>query len=558
MFDCQIFMKDLWKKESDEYIDFFENERRKSSNWKKTEKILKKFVPIEKVVLSKSTASSKRLHDFGTKFLDDRNLTDAMDYYNKSLCYAKPNSIAASLAYCYRAVCFYRLGMYFKCLKDIELARLDSCNVLPDHQMSLLRKYQQHCLKELGKRDRINEIDEKLSFDSHTKYPGMADVLEIKTNEQFGRHVVAKCDIGIGETVLMEKHFVKTMPSSKSSCETCSKSNMNFIACDSCTRAMFCDEQCKSANRFHRFDCNTPFEKWNELWGVNYVTRLKHLIHSIILAVNLFPNENRMIKFVEDALIDRKAVPSSLIDSKSKYRAFLSLHPSHVGVRMTAVYSVYKQLCSIGSVTDRFGTRPFLMHLIATHLLILHGNAFTGDEEGASVGIVASFFNHSCAPNLINQQRTKFRCLTTMRPVKKGDQLFISYAPDADGSTEERRKHLRDNFRFECHCDKCDPQFDEAARQTMQIDPKYKAIRRYAGVTDNNWVERTCAEFLNEYGHLPWSEELEHVTEAYERVRRQKYTPMPVSNRTVNYFILTIGVVIVACFCTIGIQYLTK
>lgn len=36
----------------------------------------------------------------------------------------------------------------------------------------------------------------------------MANVLKIQRNNEFGRHVVSKCDIPAGETVLIEDNFI--------------------------------------------------------------------------------------------------------------------------------------------------------------------------------------------------------------------------------------------------------------------------------------------------------------------------------------------------------------
>lgn len=209
-------------------------------------------------------------------------------------------------------------------------------------------------------------------------------------------------------------------------------------------------------------------------------------------------------------------------------------------VSLWSVLIVFARLIGTKGITNRFKSgreKRFLFNLISHHQLILEGNAFADDRQ-SSIGIIASLFNHSCAPNLTNYSDAKFRYLTTIRPVKSGEQLFISYTSDSNSSTQNRQRFLLDNFGFNCSsssCDKCYNRSSRADRMRVLQDRNYLLIVHfdfYATVisyqpiffrsyvqNSKTAVERACVEFLNQYGHLPWTEELDFVTNVYEAIR---------------------------------------
>jgi SET and MYND domain-containing protein len=66
----------------------------------------------------------------------------------------------------------------------------------------------------------------------------------------------------------------------------------------------------------------------------------------------------------------------------------------------------------------------------------------------------ASFFNHSCQPNVVGV----FDCtgclhFTTLKDVPKHGQLFLNYATES--SREDRRKILLERYGFDCQCQLC-------------------------------------------------------------------------------------------------------
>ncbi|SCU94528.1 LADA_0G09076g1_1 [Lachancea dasiensis] len=67
----------------------------------------------------------------------------------------------------------------------------------------------------------------------------------------------------------------------------------------------------------------------------------------------------------------------------------------------------------------------------------------------------ASFFNHSCAPNLEKCRRGNCMTFKLTTPVHKNQELCVDYKGILHLPVQERRNVLKDNWFFDCGCDRC-------------------------------------------------------------------------------------------------------
>lgn len=69
----------------------------------------------------------------------------------------------------------------------------------------------------------------------------------------------------------------------------------------------------------------------------------------------------------------------------------------------------------------------------------------------------ASFWNHSCMPNLQKRRCGRTWRFWTLRDIRKGEELCITYlgGDERDLTTTERRQKLRESWGFQCACDLC-------------------------------------------------------------------------------------------------------
>lgn len=514
----------LWKKESNIanalYTNLFKdtttiqgynewNRKLRSNKW--NDRFLnKEYEP------QKSNQISDQLRAEGNLYFKFGQFTEAMEYYSLSLRFAEPETNNISFAYANRATCFLRLTKYDECLRDIELAVQ---NQYPHMSKLMQRKADCECKKRQNGNSAINNVFQlTLSFKPNEKFPCMADVLEIQQNEEYGRHIVAKCDIDVGKTILVEENFVSYANAyDRIQCDTCLQTSKNFIACIKCTSAMFCSETCQNRNEFHEKFCGENINRMP-----SYV---KFIGKSVLIALNAFSTVDELTDFVGDILSKRgKEVPSAANDPKSKYGLFLHLQPANVEIldtteNITIVYRTYAGLLQIPFVKNLFNSEQkqrFLMHLVGEHCLIISNNSYGGlNMDNSPLGTLAnvmSLFNHACAPNVFNSTTGNEEICITLRPIKKGDQIFVKYLC-GDRTTRQRQAILLNQWGFLCKCDKCEPHCKSTDRSIMKR--ALMSIRN--GELVNAVTKSQCESFLKLYGHLPWSEEMDVVLKTYTK-----------------------------------------
>lgn len=453
----------------------------------------------------------------------------AMNLYNKSLCFAEINSENCSLAYAKRSECFIEMKFYKKALIDIELA----CRAnIPKRFHAKLEECKQKCQQKLlASCQTLRHVSHpiRLCSEAHEQYPCIANVLELKRNQEFGRHIVARQDIATGQTVLIETDFVSVKcvddamadgnaDRMESVCDTCFQSKMNFIACDQCPDAVFCSFDCFTKNSTHKWVCGTIFTELHH--------KIQFQIQAILVACNTFPNVDELMEFIEFVRAeDAEKMPKSLLDAKSKYHFFLKLqkskkfHSENIW-QAKKIYENLAMLPKVNALFDSIEKRSFLMHLILHHLLVIRTNGIISGDPWSVMSVfnVLSMLNHSCAPNLYHPRLGKQQYCVTIRPIRKGQQLFISYLSPNDWSTmEQRQQKLNYSWGFECICERCctQPSHDDLSItiQQIQTDPLYQFILANYGNTDKEYeLLEYCLKFLNKYGHLQWSKQIFAIT----------------------------------------------
>lgn len=493
----------------------------------------------------KSDVQSNALRKSGNREFGQKKWSDAMEYYNRSLCCANATSTQSemlSLAYGNRSAVFFELKKYDKCLVDIDLAKKAG---YPKRLLPKLEQRGMDCIKSIENGDQAPQFEPKLSFEPCDKYPEMANVLQIQYSRKYGRHIKAKCDIAVGQTLLIEKVFMTAHRyEGFRRCDSCMKKDVNLIPCSTCTRAMFCSTEC-SASLYHQVECNMltmPEESCND--------NQLHIIRSLLQAIYIFQTAEELQTFVEDAISSKPTeIPASILDEKSLYRAFLKLwHEPDVFYRNTfsqQVYFVYQTLMENEIIGPKFNSakkKRFLMHLVAQHYCIINysGNIsfdysddLVGWEFNEFRSIITLYVNHSCAPNVNLVSFDGYNVLVTMRPIKSGEQIFLSYFRNDKNkhSTVDRQKYILARCRFHCNCERCNGDAPLTSEQdAMKADECFKYIRRNKYKMNGtmeadaaNELEGKCVEWLNKYGQKTWNSEIDEVIDCYRRLLASKF-----------------------------------
>lgn len=521
-------MDNLWKKDNGcgNYVDLF------------------KYIPPLPISnrngLQKNNIISTQLRNKGNQKFLENDWIGAMEDFNKSLCFAEYDTENVSLVYAHRSNCFLKLEMYDKCLTDIELA---TSMDLPDDLMVILKRRKLECMK-LMKRTQQEPIHERKLSNPNKLFPSLADVADIQQNEEFGRHIIAKCDLSVDTVILVEEAFVSsTLSGALAACDTCQKTRMNFIPCDKCTLVIFCSENCMKTEGFHRYDCNFVYDRIE-----TKNKEMQMIAKTIFFGLDALGSVDNLMKFCVDCAEKDPEyyLPEKLDDAISKYHLLLTLNGTIETDKMILMlinakhlYTALLKLLPINTLFDDEGKQRFLMHLVAMHVIMVGQNSIVAKQNQcqqiSTLGLVFPLFNHSCSANLLNFSiNGGMQFCITMRPVKKGEQLFVSYSC-TDMPTRQRQIKLMKDFGFLCNCDKCEPKYKKPDVERLINEPEYKYLIKQRKINSNLMdhkirmdIEEKCIILLNKHGQL-WMPELEMVLEMYTNCELYKYYTIDLS-----------------------------
>lgn len=174
----------------------------------------------------------------------------------------------------------------------------------------------------------------------------------------------------------------------------------------------------------------------------------------------------------------------------------------------------------------RAETQQFLMHLVVHHGLVLQTNAFGGfadpesqwlsestaddyynKEREKKLHLLTSYFNHSCAPNIVKLEKENLAVCKAILPIPKGEQLFLTYINDEEFTTKaERSKYLLSQYGFICQCQICTKGYLKVASICdSNFDFVLTNLKALANCFDINLVKeikKHCITFLLENPHL--------------------------------------------------------
>ncbi|XP_031633952.1 uncharacterized protein LOC116347495 [Contarinia nasturtii] len=464
----------------------------------------------------KNNQISSELRIAGNSLFSKKDWLGALAKYNESLRYAEIDTENISTAYGNRSACLFHLKLFQKCLVDIEFA------IKSNKWLSKLEKRKVESLRLMNNDEAKNDFEieiPELSYEVDENFPGMANVLEIKKNDEFGRYIVARSNVPVGKTILVEECFASATGEGKfKGCTVCQDTVQNFIACNGCVDAMFCNEKCMKRGGFHAMEC-----------GVVSPPGFKQfVIRSLLTGIDTFSNVDELMKFVEGAVKDTD-IPTKANDPKSQYHLFLNLNlkgPSKDNnsdyLNSRHIYHIILNFPSMKKLFNSIRKARFLMHLVAYHQLLLSKNAINDVQNAcqdiSNVGVVFSLFNHQCVPHLLILGLKDRIVGITQRPIKKGDQVFVQYVMDF---VENRQEYIKRKFEFECKCDKCKPKKLSNRETLMQSrDQDYQYIYRNQD-TDYKLIDekrlamkQRCIAFLDKYGQS-LSSEVENALNCY-------------------------------------------
>lgn len=192
------------------------------------------------MLFKKSNKMADEYRTDGNRCYIRQEYLDALIYYNKSLCYAEQGSESLSFAFANRASVYLELKLFRKCLKNIQLAR---DNNYPKDKLRILNERETKCQNLMKTNyERERKIDNwnffELTHPANKKIPYLADCLEVKSNEKYGRYIITNIDLAVGDIVAIEEascQMLFDVTKGYSYCVYCCKDELlDLFPCSDC------------------------------------------------------------------------------------------------------------------------------------------------------------------------------------------------------------------------------------------------------------------------------------------------------------------------------------
>lgn len=291
--------------------------------------------------------------------------------------------------------------------------------------------------------------------DSDEDFPLFSKFLSLQESPLYGTHVIAKKDIGAGKIIYVSSPFatVECVESIGSNCFECGKPQNKDFDCHHCINICFCSRKCsKSIN--HKLMCDSNFHR-----GDCYIVRLA--VKIIKFAFSLLKDE--VVQFTQAVLLGQKDY-TACEQPFLAYGELLMLKGYTHSDHLTLVQRAVKCLMKINLPSIKNTPKHILSTMASRHIATIKINSFSeefpicqGKVSRVSLHGLISRINHSCMPNVEHyfDDNNFIRC-ETKRPIKKGDQIFISYLSAMQfENTISGREYIEKLWHFTCQCDMC-------------------------------------------------------------------------------------------------------
>jgi SET and MYND domain-containing protein 4 len=169
------------------------------------------------------------------EFLATEEVIDALKSYNNALRYALPRSQVLSDAYAGRGKVYNKLKQFKLSCENYQKA-INEC--ICEEKCKLYKK----TLDEISRKvpSEVEPCENFFAFSqpSHKKIPFIAESLEVRENDEYGRYIATTKELSPGDIVVMEEPFYKVLDTElrHTRCAVClQQNNLNLTPCAKCT-----------------------------------------------------------------------------------------------------------------------------------------------------------------------------------------------------------------------------------------------------------------------------------------------------------------------------------
>uniref|UniRef100_T1IQ96 MYND-type domain-containing protein n=1 Tax=Strigamia maritima TaxID=126957 RepID=T1IQ96_STRMM len=216
-------------------------------------------------------------------------------------------------------------------------------------------------------------------------------------------------------------------------CDYCLKLNRNLRKCMQCSFSYYCDKVCQKATwKDHKQEClnlkNSNSDEYPES-----VFLAARIIYKLKRKPDDFEKVGNVTRRFQDLMSHCAEIKQEVI--------------FYDKIKLIRNFIPPDECPSVEELFDIFGK------------IAINAN-FICDENEVEIGmglyLGGSLFDHSCKPNASIRFYGIQLCVTAIEEISQFDtaNIFISYI-DIAFPTERRRKQLKENYYFDCNCERC-------------------------------------------------------------------------------------------------------
>jgi len=406
---------------------------------------------------------STKFRNHGNKLYKKKKYAEALEYFNKSLCYAeKIDSKEATLCFGSRSIVYVNLGLPEQCKDNILLASIPGS---PSEKMELFHSRQEKYDEMMRrKKDPVKDFF-KLSYPAHENIPFLANCIELQTTKKYGRGLYATQDIDAGGVIAVEKPIMRAIfeDGYYIRCINCLESkSMNLMPCSGCTCGMFCSRKCQdeAMEHYHQIECSQMTECERGPLNAEIFPSLSRIVlQSIKIAGGLeklraiCANKSLRQKTFVDYDLRQENNPSLELNQLLTAFGHLTIRSlkANNGTMKWMASDGWIHLFPLRLVWSSQTEKKAIKLILKTIVDICYNQLFQRKELkktrtrkkvpesednkddsmsrhfGTGLNILNGYVNHSCMPNIYRIPMDIGLVYITLAPIKKGEQIFTSY-----------------------------------------------------------------------------------------------------------------------------------
>lgn len=476
---------------------------------------------------------AQQLKNQASRMFDEENYVEALLHYNRSLSFSDLNN--ALVPYGNKASIYLLLELYNNCFKNIARARrIDRRGFHKEKLDELEVESLVECLKTFDDPKPEPNGFFSLSFPPNPRLPFAANILELKTDEKYGRHIVTSAHLEAGDIVAVTPNFTTYInPDSRfHHCSFClQNANLDLIPCEHCPKAMYCSRACMENDEkwLHPIDCNRDLSSTPMM-----TVPLKFLLQALSLfnwsfadlKTFIVDHENKSYTVFDFDLSN----PDDPMYEKNLLLAYLGIDvyfcapfdPMELVVRFDRFAQHHPLLKPIFNKKKNHKFLSRLMkHFFCLQEFYTQHNLIT--TQAVSEGIrkadhkvcvqvigfvwhpLAMVLNTSCVPNVdlevLDDGRTAW---VVTRPIGAGEQLFCCYSFINRWTVQDKESRMRNiakYFEFVCDCQAC--KYDWKVPD-LDIDKMMEPERLISGLIDREKARKAFIDNCNIINTTSW------------------------------------------------------